>query len=103
MRIPKFQDSSSLVTGQMVGDQTPFPWFARISNILWYHQNMLTQSSCCGAMGSAVCAESWDMGLIHRPAQWVKDLVLLQLQLRFDPWLGSSICLGAAKNEKINK
>ena len=43
------------------------------------------------------------------PAQWVKDPALLQLRLRLrlqlgsDPWPGSSICQGAAKNEKEKK
>ena len=42
-------------------------------------------------------------------AQWVKDLVLTQLRLRWqiglgsDPWPGNSICLGAAKKEKEKK
>ena len=42
----------------------------------------------------------WDVGLIPGLAQWVKDPVLLQLQLGSDPWPRSSICLGVAKNEK---
>ena len=50
--------------------------------------------------------EPWDTGSISDPAQWVKDLAWLQLQLRSrlqlrsDHSLGSSICLGVAKNEK---
>ena len=42
-------------------------------------------------------------------AQWVMDLGLSQqrcesqLQLRLDPWPGSSICSGVAKNEKNKK
>ena len=31
-------------------------------------------------MGSAVSLECWDIGLLPRPAQWVKDPMLPQLQ-----------------------
>ena len=54
-------------------------------------------------MGSAVSWECSVTGLIPGLAQWVKDLVLLQLwlrsklQLRSDPWSKNSICFGAAK------
>ena len=56
-------------------------------------------------MGWMVCWEHWDTGLIPGPAEWVKDLELLQLQLQLryqlwlgcDPWTGNSICLGVAK------
>ena len=43
------------------------------------------------------------------PAQWVKDLALLQLwcrsqlQLRSDPWPRNSMCHGAAKKRKISE
>ena len=46
------------------------------------------------------------MGSIPSPAQWVKDPVRqqfwlrLRLQLGSDPWPGSSICCGVAKEEK---
>ena len=62
--------------------------------------------SHCDTTGSVRC---WDVGLIHSLAQWVKDLALLQLWLRLplrlgsDPWPGSSICCGVAKNEKVFK
>ena len=35
--------------------------------------------SRCDPKGSAVSREQWDAGLIPRLAQWVKDLVMLQL------------------------
>ena len=42
------------------------------------------------------------------PAQWVKDLVLLQLwywsqlRLRLDSWPGNSVCHGYSKKKKRN-
>ena len=51
-------------------------------------------------MGLAASWEHWDTGSITGPAQWVKDLVLLQLQLRPDPQPGNSICHEAAKKKK---
>ena len=63
-------------------------------------------SSCCGAVGLAMSWECWDAGLIPSLAQWVYDLVLLQLQLglqlqlRSDPWPRNSICCGVAKKER---
>ena len=51
---------------------------------------------------------NWDAGSIPSPAQWGKDPVLLQLQLRSqlrlgsDPWPGNSICHRVAKKEKKN-
>ena len=65
--------------------------------------------SCYGYNGLAGTWEHWDVGWIPSPAQWVKDPALLQLwlrsqlQLRSDPWPGSSICQGAAKNGKKKK
>ena len=49
------------------------------------------------------------MGTIPCPAQWVRDLALLQLwlsswpQLWSDPWPGNSKCRGMAKGEKKKK
>ena len=49
--------------------------------------------------------ECWDAGLIPSLAQWVKDLVLPQLQLRLqpqlrcDPWPGNSIHCRVGKKE----
>ena len=58
-------------------------------------------------MGLVVFWEHWDVGSIPSPAQWVKDLVLLQLQLRSgsDTWPGNSVCCRAAKKgeKKTNK
>ena len=56
-------------------------------------------------MESTASWEHWDTGSIPGPAQWVKDLALLQLHLqlrltlllRYDPWPGSSIYHGVAK------
>ena len=52
----------------------------------------------------------WHLGnsgtRVRSLAQWFKDPALLQLwlgvrlQLRFDPWPGSSICREATKNEE---
>ena len=39
--------------------------------------------------GSVESLKLWGTGLIHHLAQWVKDLVLLQLQLKLELWLGS--------------
>ena len=61
-------------------------------------------SSLCGSLGSEVSWEQWDTGSIPGLAQWVKDLVLLQLRSKLplgsDPWSGNSICFGVAKKEK---
>ena len=42
-------------------------------------------------MSQWICgvSEALGTGLIHHLAQWVKDLVLLQLQLKLELWLGS--------------
>ena len=64
------------------------------------------QSSWGGATGLAASLEFRDAGCILGPAQWVKDLVLPQLQCRLplqlgsDPWPGNSMCCRAAKKEK---
>ena len=61
--------------------------------------------------GGVPTVAQWDQQRLGRagmqvsppPSQWVKDLVLLQLQLRLPLWLGSdswpgnSICCGVAK------
>ena len=64
--------------------------------------NSKIKSSGTGALTTV----QWDQGilgadLIARLAEQVKDLVLRSpLQLGSDPWPGSSICHGMAKNEK---
>ena len=45
-------------------------------------QKSQSRSSFCGPTGSATTWEQWDTGSTSRLAQWVKDLVLLQLRLR---------------------
>ena len=45
-------------------------------------KNIFSWSSCFGPVGSVASLERWDTGLIPSPAQWVKDLVLPQLQHR---------------------
>ena len=69
-------------------------------------KNSFYRSFHCGTMGSAASWEHWNTGLIPGPAQWVKDLTLLQLwlsswlQLRSDPWPGSYICHRVAKKKR---
>ena len=47
--------------------------------------------------------------LLPDPTQWVKDLALLQLwhrlhlQLKFDPWPGTSICHGGSLKKRKEK
>ena len=59
--------------------------------------------------GSAVFWDHGIAGLIPSPAQWVKDLALLQLQLRWQlwlrsgPWPGKSICFRETKKKKAKK
>ena len=62
-------------------------------------------SSLCGAAGSAASLEHWDTGLTPSPAQWVKDLALLELWLRSQLWLRSDPLLwgGQKKKKKIKK
>ena len=45
-------------------------------------QKQVMRCSCCGATGSVASWEPWDAGSIPGQAQQVKDLALLQLQLR---------------------
>ena len=72
-------------------------------------KNWVYWSSYCVAMESAAPWEHLDGGSIPGLTQWVKDFVLLQLQLRSqlwlrsDPWLGSSICHRVAKNGRKKK
>ena len=60
----------------------------------------------CRSMGLAVSWESWDTGSIPGLAWYFKDLVLpqlwlgSQLQLRSDPWPGSSMGHRTAKRKK---
>ena len=60
-------------------------------------------SSCYGTMGLIVTLQCQDTGSIPGLIQWVKDLALLQLQhrsqpwLRSDPWLGNYMGCGVAK------
>ena len=67
------------------------------------------RSSCCGTMGSTASREWWDAGSIPRLAQWVKDLVLPQLQIRLwlwpgsNPWPKHSICQGGQKKKERKK
>ena len=64
-----------------------------------------SRSSCCDTTGLEVSWEGWDTGSIPGPAQWVKDLALLQLQYRSnlqlgsDPWSLNSKCHGVAKKQ----
>lgn len=59
--------------------------------------------------GSAAFWECWEEGLIPGLAEWVKDSVLpqlqlrLQLRLRSDPWLCNSICRGWGGSQKKKK
>ena len=59
----------------------------------------------CGKTGSAESLEDQDTDSIPGPAQYVKELVLLQLelQLRSDPWPRNSICHGTTKKEKTKQ
>ena len=76
------------------------------SKLINVHKNEATRSSHCHAMGLAASWEHWDKGSIPGLAQWVKDLALLQLQLRLklwlrsDPWPRNSICHKGAKKEE---
>lgn len=60
-------------------------------------------SSCYGTMGLIVTLQCQDTGSIPGLIQWVKDLALLQLQhrsqpwFRSDPWPGNYMCCGVAK------
>ena len=60
-------------------------------------------------MGLAASWEPWDTGLIPDQAEWVNDLALLQLQLRFCdcasdliPGQGNPYAVGQPKNKKNN-
>lgn len=68
-----------------------------------------SRSSRYGTTWSVASWECWDLGSIPSLAQWVRDPVLLQLQLRlwlqlrFDPWPQWSLCCGVAKMKKKKK
>ena len=49
-----------------------------------------TRSSHCGATGSPVSLECWDIGLIPGPGKWVKDLI---------PGPGTPFATGGQKNK----
>ena len=57
-------------------------------------------------MGLAASLECWVTDLIPGSAQWVKDLVMLQLWcglqlgLGSEPWPRNSLCLGVAEKRK---
>ena len=53
--------------------------------------------------GSVASLEHWDTGRTPGLAQWVKNLALLQLGPRSDPWPGNSTCHEVAKKEKKKK
>ena len=68
------------------------------------------QSSPYGTVGlAAVSLYLWDAGLVPGLAQWVKDLVVVQLQRRSqprlgsDPWPGNPVCCRVARKEKKRK
>ena len=75
------------------------------SPVCCHHALPTMQSSCCSATGLTASLEHWDAGSILSLGQWVKDLALLQLQLRLQLWLGSdpwprnSKCHGVAKKK----
>ena len=69
-------------------------------------KGMEMRSSLCGTTGSEASWEHQVTGFISSPAQWVKDLALLQLWLRLQLWLGSDlwprhyICCWASKKKR---
>ena len=79
-------------------------WLLGLPILCW---TQVVRSSCCDTRVSVSSWACWDAGSVPIPAWWVKDPVLPQLWFRSwlrlwsDPWTGSSICCGAAKNEKI--
>ena len=60
-------------------------------------------------MGLVAALECWDIGSVPGLAQWVKDLVLpqlqqrSQLQLESDPWPRNSTCCEVAQKKKKKK
>ena len=56
--------------------------------------------SCCGTTGLVASREPWDVARFPGLAQWYKDLVMLQLWFRSDPWPRSSIGRWAATQKK---
>uniref|UniRef100_A0A8D0PQP5 Uncharacterized protein n=1 Tax=Sus scrofa TaxID=9823 RepID=A0A8D0PQP5_PIG len=63
------------------------------------------RNSHCGTTGLVASLQPWDAGSIPGPAQWSKDLELLQLQrswhlwLESDPWPGTPSAMEKAKRE----
>ena len=70
------------------------------------HCRVLEFPVWCDGISGVLGAALGDKGSVPGPAQWVKDLASLQLQLQLrshlwlgsDPWPGNSIYHGAAKN-----
>ena len=74
----------------------------------WTRKHPL-QSSHCGTTGLVASWECWNVGSTLGLSQWVKDLVLPQLQFQWQLWLGSdpwprnSICCGPKKRREEKK
>ena len=69
-------------------------------------ETQLYKSSKYGPVGSAASLQCQDTGLMPGPAQWVKDLALLQLQHRsycssdVIPGLGTPYAMGQPKKKR---
>ena len=68
-------------------------WFLFLSHHLrkMLNKNHMAWSSHCGTTGLVASLEHWDIGSIHNPGQWVKDLALSQLWCRLQLQLGSGL------------